>query len=175
VQPVAFKAMEEKKDESTPCRLPIDASKLDNEEMALIIKSFRQILKQRKGKDYKPRSKRVYYRCGKSGHFIAKCPYTSDRDNDKKGKKKMEKKKYYKKKGGEVHMGREWDSDESSTDSTSDEDAANIAINKGLLFPNIDHKCLMAKEGKRRRYILEIPQNILLPMMRVALVIMKMI
>jgi hypothetical protein len=46
--------------------------------MTLIIKSFRQILKQRKGKDYKPRSKRVCYRCGKSGHYIAKCPYTSD-------------------------------------------------------------------------------------------------
>jgi hypothetical protein len=46
VQPVAFKAMEEKKEESTlKSRLPIDASKLDNEEMALIIKSFRQILK----------------------------------------------------------------------------------------------------------------------------------
>jgi hypothetical protein len=45
---------------------------------------------------------------GKSGHFIAKCPYTSDsdRDNGKKGKKKMEKKRYYnKKKGGEAHMG----------------------------------------------------------------------
>jgi hypothetical protein len=71
VQPVAFKATEEKKEESTPSRLPIDASKLDNEKMALIIKSFRQILKQRKGKDYKHRSKRVCYRCGKSGHFIA--------------------------------------------------------------------------------------------------------
>jgi hypothetical protein len=41
VQPVAFKATEEKKEESTPSRLPIDVSKLDNEEMALIIKSFR--------------------------------------------------------------------------------------------------------------------------------------
>jgi hypothetical protein len=146
-QPVAFKAMEEKKEESTPSRLPIDASKLDNEEMTLIIKSFRQILKQRKGKDYKPRSKRVCYRCGKSGNFIAKCTYTSDsdRDRDKKGKKKMEKKRYYnKKKGGEAHMGREWDSDESYTDSSSSEDAANIAVNKGLLFPNVDHKCLMA-------------------------------
>jgi hypothetical protein len=40
VQPVAFKATE-KKEESTPSRLPIDASKLDNEEMTLIIKSFR--------------------------------------------------------------------------------------------------------------------------------------
>jgi hypothetical protein len=135
VQLVASKATKEKKEKSTSSRLPIDASKLDNEEMALIIKSFPQILKQRKGKDYKPRSKRVCYRCGKSGHFITKCPYTSDRDrdDDKKGKKKMEKKRYYKKKGGEAHMGREWDSDESSTDSSSDEDAANIAINKGLL------------------------------------------
>jgi hypothetical protein len=52
-QPVAFKATEEKKEESTSSRLPIDASKLDNEEMALIIKSFRQILKHRRGKDYK--------------------------------------------------------------------------------------------------------------------------
>jgi hypothetical protein len=70
VQPVAFKATEEKKEESTSSRLPIDASKLDNEEMALIIKSFRQILKQRKGKDYKPRSKRVCYKCGKPDHLL---------------------------------------------------------------------------------------------------------
>jgi hypothetical protein len=61
-QPVAFKATEEKKEDSTPSRVPIDASKLDNEEMALIIKSFRQILKQRKGKDYKPLSKKVCYK-----------------------------------------------------------------------------------------------------------------
>jgi hypothetical protein len=54
VQPIAFKATEEKKEDSTPSRLPIDASKLDNEEMALIIKSFRQILKQRRGRSTKP-------------------------------------------------------------------------------------------------------------------------
>jgi hypothetical protein len=108
MQLVAFKATEEKKEESTSSRLPIDASKLDNEEMALIIKSFRQILKQRKGKDYKPRSKKVCYKCGKPGHFIAKCPLSSDsdRDNNKRGKKK-EKKKYYKKKGGDAHVCRE--------------------------------------------------------------------
>jgi hypothetical protein len=88
VQPVAFKATEEKKEESTSNRLPIDASKLDNEETALIIKSFRQILKQRRGKDYKPHSKRVCYKCGKPGHFIAKCPMSSDNDrgDDKWGK-----------------------------------------------------------------------------------------
>jgi hypothetical protein len=63
----------------------------------------------------------------------------------------MEKKKYYKK-GGEAHMGREWDSDESSTDSSFDEDAANIAVKKELLFPNVGHKCLMAKDGKKKVY-----------------------
>jgi hypothetical protein len=152
VQPVAFKATEEKKEESTPSRLPIVASKLDNEEMTLIIKSFRQILKQRREKNYKSHSKKVCYRCGKSDHFIAKCPISSesDRDDDKKGKKK-EKKRYYKKKGSDAHICREWDSEESSTDSSSDEDAANIAVNKGLLFPNVGHKCLMAKDGKKKK------------------------
>jgi hypothetical protein len=139
-------------------------------------RAFDKSLKQRKGKDYKPRSKRVCYRCGKFGHFIAKCPYTSASDDDKKGKKKLEKKRYYnKKKGGEAHMGWEWDSDESSTDS-SNEDAANIAINKGLLFPTSATNASWLRMAKRRRYILEIPPNILYPMMRVALVmIMKMI
>jgi hypothetical protein len=152
VQPVAFKATEEKKEESTSSRLPIDASKLDNKEMALIIKSFRQILKQRKGRDYKPHSKKVCYKCGKPGHFITKCPLSSDsdRDNDKRAKKK-EKKRYYKKKGGDAHVCREWDSDESTTNSSSDEDAANIAVTKGLLFLNVGHKCLMAKDDKKKK------------------------
>jgi hypothetical protein len=151
VQPVAFKATEEKKEESTSSRLPIDISKLDNEEMTLIIKSFRQILKKRKRKDYKPCSKKVCYKCGKPGHFIAKYPISSDSDrgDDKKGRRK-EKKKYYKKKGNDAHVCREWDSDESSTDSSHDEDVANIAINKGLLFPNVGHKCLMGKDGKKK-------------------------
>jgi hypothetical protein len=119
--------------------------------MAFIIKSFRQILKQRKGRDYKPRSNKVCYKCGKPGHFIAKCPISSDSDrgDDKKGRRK-EKKKYYKKKGGDAHVCREWDSDMSSTDSSSNEDAANIAVTKGLLFPNVGHKCLMAKDGKKK-------------------------
>jgi hypothetical protein len=114
-------------------------------------KSFRQIRKQRRGKNYKSHSKKVCYRCGKFGHFIAKCPISSesDRDDDKKGKK--DKKIYYKKKGDDAHICQEWDSDESSTDSSSDEDAANIAVNKGLLFPNVGHKCLKAKDGKKNK------------------------
>jgi hypothetical protein len=82
----------------------------------------------------------------------------------------MEKKTYYKKKkGDEAHIGREWDSNERSTNS-SHEDAANIAINKGLLFPNIGHKCLMDKEDKKKKVYSRDTPNILLPMMRVALV-----
>jgi hypothetical protein len=176
VQPVAFKATEEKKEESTSSRLPIDASKLDNEEMTLIIKSFRQILKQRRGEDYKPRSKKVCYKCGKSGHFIAKCPLSSDSDrgDDKKGRRK-EKKKYYNKKGGDAHVCREWDSDESSTDSSSDEDAANIAVTKGLLFPNIATSASWQRTTRKRRYKLEPPPSILHLVMRVVLVMMKII
>jgi hypothetical protein len=167
VQPVAFKATEEKKEESTPSRLPIDASKLDNEEMALIIKRFRQILMQRRGKNYKPRSRRVCYKCGKLDHFIAKCPMSSesDRDDNKKGKKK-EKKRY---------ICREWDSDESSTDSSSGEDTANIAVNKGLLFPNVGHKCFMAKDSKKKKVHSRATPKYTHLVMRVALVKMKII
>jgi hypothetical protein len=118
--------------------------------MTLIIKIFRQILKQRRGKDYKPRSKRVCYKCGKPGHFIAKCLMSSDSDRDNDKRRMKEKKRYYKKKGDDAHVCREWDSDESSTDSSFDEDAANIAVNKGLLFPNVGHKCFMAKDGKKK-------------------------
>jgi hypothetical protein len=78
-------------------------------------------------------------------HILVKVTGTKTR----KGRKK-EKKRYYKK-GGEAHMGWEWDSDESSTDSSSDEDDTNIAVNKGLLFPNVGHKCLMAKDGKKKK------------------------
>jgi hypothetical protein len=52
VQPVAFKATEEK--DSTPSRIPIDASKLDNEEMALIIKSFAKSSSKGRGKTTNP-------------------------------------------------------------------------------------------------------------------------
>jgi hypothetical protein len=64
-----------------------------------------------KGKVYKPCSKRVCYRCDKSNHYIAKCPYASDSDsyNNKKVKKKMEKKYYHKKKGSEAHIEKEFD------------------------------------------------------------------
>jgi hypothetical protein len=176
VQPVVFKATEEKKEDFTPSRLPIDASKLYNEEMALIIKSFCQILKQRRGEDHKPRSKRVCYRCGKSDHFIAKCQYSSesDRDEDKKGNKKMEKKKYYKKKGGEAHMGGNRTPKRAPPTPHPTRTPQTSPSTKAFSSPTSATNVSWQRMA-RRRYILEVPPNILHLMMRVVLVIMKMI
>jgi hypothetical protein len=145
VQPVGFKATEEEKRESTSSRLPIDASKLDNEEIALIIKSFRQILKQRRGKDYKPRSKRVCYKCGKPSHFIAKCPMSSDsgRGEDKKGKKK-EKKRYYKKKGGDATCVGNGTPMRAPPTPPSTRTPPTSPSTRASSSPNIGHKCFMA-------------------------------
>jgi hypothetical protein len=66
-------------------------------------------------------------------------------------KERGKKKRYYKKKGGDVHVCWEWDSDESSTDPSSDEDATNIAINKGLLFPTSATNASWQRTTKIRR------------------------
>jgi hypothetical protein len=60
---------------------------------------------------------------------------------------KREKKKNYRKAKGEAHIGKEWDSDCSLSDS-NDEGLAASAFNKSSLFPNERHTCLMAKEKK---------------------------
>ena len=65
------------------------------------------------------------------------------------GKNKRRIKKNYRKAKGEAHVGKEWDSDCSSSDS-DDEGLAASAFNKSLLFPNERHTCLMAKEKKVR-------------------------
>jgi hypothetical protein len=110
--------------------------------------AFKTALKGRK--EYpsknKTRGKHSCFKCGKTGHFIAQCP---DNDNDwgqeKYGKK--EKKKNYKNAKGEAHIGKEWDSDCSSSES-DDEGLAASAFDKSSLFPNEHHICLMAKEKK---------------------------
>lgn len=50
---------------------------------------------------------------------------------------------------GEAHIAKEWDLDESSSDS-DDEGVTTIAFNKTSLFSNVDHMCLMAKESKEK-------------------------
>jgi hypothetical protein len=116
--------------------------------MALIIKRFKTALKGRKEHPNKSKTKgkRSCFKCGKIGHFIANCPDNdSDQEQGKNGKR--ENKKVYKKAKGEAHLGKEWDSDCSSSDS-DDEGLAATAFNKSFLFPNEHHTCLMAKEKK---------------------------
>jgi hypothetical protein len=123
----------------------VEAAGLNEDEMALILKRFKTALKGRK--EYpnknKSRGKRSCFKCGKTGHFIAQCP---DNDNDQGQEKhgKREKKNYRKAKV-EAHIGKDWDSDCSSSDS-EDEGLAASAFNKSSLFPNERHTCLMAKE-----------------------------
>jgi hypothetical protein len=132
--------------------------------MTLFIKKFNKYISKRRpfkgDKKERPRSKRVCYNCGKNGHFIAQCPYEKkEEDNEKK--KKLDKgykkdKKFTKKKSyGQAHIGQEWNSNDESSKSESD-DLATITI-KGKasssksLFPNLPkHTCLMAKGSKKK-------------------------
>jgi hypothetical protein len=146
-QSIALKATSSR--EALPSKVAqVEAVGLNEDEMTLIIKCFKTVLKGRK--EYpnknKSRRKRSYFKCGKTGHFIAQCP---DNDNDQAQDKhvKREKKKNYMKAKGEAHIGKEWDSDCSSSDS-KDEGLAASAFNKSSLFPNERHTCLMAKEKK---------------------------
>jgi hypothetical protein len=126
----------------------VEAAVLNEDEMALIIKRFKTALKG--CKEYpnrnKTKGKRSCFKCGKTGHFIANCPDNdSDQGQEKSGKK--EKKKNYRKTKGEAHLGKEWDSDCSSSNS-DDEGLAASTFNKSSLFPNERHTCLMAKDKK---------------------------
>src|SRR5688572_13245547 len=144
-QPLALKATRSK--EALPSKVAqIEAAGLNDEEMALIIKRFKTALKGRKGQPSKTKTKgkRSFFKCGKLGHFIANCP---DNDSDQDQGNKREKKKNYKKAKGEAHLGKEWDSDCSSSDSDN-EGLAATAFNKSSLFPNERHTCLMAREKK---------------------------
>jgi hypothetical protein len=79
--PVALKATSSK--EALPSKVAqVEAVGLNEDEMTLIIKSFKTALKGRKEYPNKNKSKGKCscFKCGKSSHFIAQCP---DNDNDK--------------------------------------------------------------------------------------------
>jgi hypothetical protein len=145
-QPVALKATSSR--EALPSKVAqVEATGLNEDEMVLIIKRFKTALKGRK--DYpnknKSRGKCSCFKCGKTSHFIAQChDNENDQVQEKHGKKE---KKNYRKAKGEAHLGKEWDSDCSSSDSDNEGLAAST-FDKSSLFPNERHTCLMAKEKK---------------------------
>ena len=129
----------------------VEVAGLNEEEMALVIKRFKTSLKGRK--DYpnknKSRGKRSCFNCGRTGHFIAQYPDNeNDQVQDKKGK---ENKKFYRKMKGEAHIGKQCNSDCSSSDS-NDEGLVASAFDKSSLFPNEHHTFLMAEEKKVRTH-----------------------
>jgi hypothetical protein len=80
LQPVALKATSSK--EALPSRVAqVEAFRLNEDEMVLIIKRFKTALKGRKeySNKNKTKGKRSCFKCSKTGHFIANCP---DNDSD---------------------------------------------------------------------------------------------
>jgi hypothetical protein len=146
---VALKATTSK--EGLPNKVAqVEAAGLNEDEMALVIKRFKIALKGRKEYPNKNKSKGKHscFKCGKSGHFIAQC-LDNENDQGQEKKWKKEKKKNYRKAKGEAHIGKEWDSDCSSSDS-NDEGLVASTFDKSSLFPNERHTCFMAKEKKVR-------------------------
>jgi hypothetical protein len=94
-QPVALKATTSR--EALPSKVAqVEAVRLNEDEMALIIKCFKTALKGHKEYPNKKklRGKCSCFKCGKIGHFIAQCPNNdSDQAQEKHGKR--EKKKNY--------------------------------------------------------------------------------
>jgi hypothetical protein len=175
VQPVAFKATEEKKEESTPSRLLIDASKLDNEEMMLIIKSFRQILKQRRGRTTSPAPKGCAtdvvspVTLSLNVHILVKVIGTKTRRGRRRRRDTTRRR-------ATRHT---WGTSGTSTRALPTPPPTRTSptspSKRAFSFPTSATNVSWQRTAKIRRYILEVPQNILHLVMRVVLAIMKTI
>jgi hypothetical protein len=95
-QPVALKATCSSREALLSKVAQVEATGLNEDEMALIIKRFKTALKGRKEHPNKSKAKGKHscFKCGKTGHFIANCPdNANDQEQDKS--RKREKKKAY--------------------------------------------------------------------------------
>jgi hypothetical protein len=175
VQPVAFKATEEEKRESTPSRLLIDASKLDNEEMTHIIKSFRQILKHRRGRTTNPAPKG----CAASvvspviSLLNVQCLVKVTRTTTRKGRRRKRRSTTRRRVAMPMCVGngtpmRAPPTPLTRTPQTSPSTRASSSLTSAT---NVS----WPRTARKRRYNLEPPLNIQHLVMRVALVKMKMI
>jgi hypothetical protein len=78
-QTIALKATSSR--EALPSNVAqVEVAGLNEDEMALIIKRFKTALKGCKeySNKNKAKGKRSYFKCGKTGHFIAQCPDNND-------------------------------------------------------------------------------------------------
>jgi hypothetical protein len=91
-QTVALKATSSR--EALPSKVAqVEAAGLNEEEMTLIIKRFKTALKGHKERPNKSKTKgkHSYFKCGKTGHFIANCPImivTRDKRKAGRGKRR---------------------------------------------------------------------------------------
>jgi hypothetical protein len=175
MQPIAFKAMEEEK-ESTSSRLPIDASKLDNEEMVLIIKSFRQILKQRRGRTTSPAPRRCATDVVSpitlllNVQFLVKVTGTTTR----KGRRRRRRDTTRIRAAMPTYAGNGTPTRAPSTPPPTRTPPALLST-RASSSPVSATSVSWLRTGRRRRYTLEPPPNIQQLVMRVALVMMKII
>jgi hypothetical protein len=176
VQPVAFKATKEKKEESTSSRLPIDPSKLDNEEMALIIKSFRQILKQRRGRTTNPAPRGCATNVVSSVilSLNALCLVIVTGTTTRGGRRRRRRGTTRRRAAMPMCVGNETPMRAPSTPPPT-RMLPTSPSTRVFSSPTSATSALWQKTAKRRRYNLEPPPSILHLVMRVVLVMMKMI
>jgi hypothetical protein len=174
VQPIAFKATEEEK-ESTPSRLSIDASKLDNEEMALIIKSFHQILKQRRGRTTSPAPRGCATGVVSpitlllNVQFLVKVTGTKTRRGRRRRRNTTRRRAVML-----TYVGNGTPTRAPPTPPPM-RTPPTSPLTKASYSPTSATNVSWLRTARRRRYTLEPPPNIQHLVMRVALVIMKMI
>jgi hypothetical protein len=154
-QGIALKAITKEKEEAPSKKVESEESGLNEEEMTLFIKSFKQIMRPEEIIEEKTTSQgpkffativvRVVILS-----LIVHFPRMMIEKRRENKEKKYEKNKFFnnKKKGDEAHIEKEWDSDDES--SSDDEDIATLVFNKSSLFSKVDHTCLMTKESKNK-------------------------
>jgi hypothetical protein len=178
VQPVAFKATEEEKKETTPSRLPIDASKLDNEEIVLIIKSFHQILKQRRGRTTSPAPKR----CATSVVSMVtlllnvQCLVKVTGMKTRRGRRSRRRRGTTRRRAAmPTYVGNGTSTRAPPTHPPPTRTPPTSPSTKASSSPTSATSVSWLRTARRRRYTLEPPQNIQHLVMRVTLVMMKII